>query len=352
MPVNEPRLLALAQMHHLEPVLAHYLPAATLTAATTAQLQAAARRQRIRATVMTHAFLTLQAQLDRAGVPVIPLKGIVQAHTLYPGPALRYFDDIDLLVPGEAAPIAESVLQEAGYAPHPRALRPDWHHLIPYTHPQHGATVEIHTGLVRRHPAGWPVADIWARARRGELAGQSAWLLANEDALIFTALHARHHLFDKLNFVVETVWLAQRVTNTAELLRRVDAAGARAALAHLLWLADQWGLATDLPVVKAAWLPGQTARRVAGWTDLTPPPDDLRYGALPKGLEILLQDNSGEMWRTGRELVWPSAEFVNTGYAATTSRPLNALNRLWRRTRLAARQLWALRRRASDKRKR
>lgn len=343
-PVDEARLLALAETHHLEAVLARYLPDDCLSEPARRRLQTAARRLRLRTVVMTQAFQMLQAEMQAKGVPIIPLKGLAHAYTLYPSPSLRYFDDIDVLVPAEAAPEAIAALERAGYAPHPRALRPDWHHLIPYTHPQHGATIEIHTSLVRRHPAGWPLADIWARARQGMLAGRAAWLLNESDALIFTALHARHHLFGKLNFVLETVYLAQRVTDTAALLTQVDAAGARTALAHLLGLAQAWGLGQDLPEVRAPLLTGYVARRVASWDAFIPPPEALRHGALPKVLEVGLQDGWGEAWQVSKELVWPSAEFLDAGYDATPWRTLNALNRLRLRLGLAARQAWDLRR--------
>lgn len=343
-PVDEQRWLALAHAHHLEAILEQYLPPGSLSPIARQHLQSATRQLRLRAAIMTQAFQILQSAMQARGIPIIPLKGLAHAYTLYPSPSLRYFDDIDVLVPAEAAPEAVVALQRAGYAPHPRALRPDWHHLIPYTHPQHGTTIEIHTALVRRHPGGWPLADIWARAQHKMLAGRPTWLLDETDALIFTALHARHHLFSKLNFVLEAVYLAQRVGDTAALLQQVDAAGARTALAHLLRLAQEWGLGSDLPMLRAPAISGYIARRAAAWRGFTPPPEALRHGALPKVLEITLQDSWSEAWGVGQELVWPSAEFIDAGYAATPWRTLNALNRLRQRLCLATRQAWALRR--------
>jgi hypothetical protein len=61
--------------------------------------------------------------LESRGVPVVPFKGPVLANSLYGDSALRYYQDIDLLVPQKAAVKAWAALRAAGYRSMELALR-------------------------------------------------------------------------------------------------------------------------------------------------------------------------------------------------------------------------------------
>lgn len=340
--VDGAQLTALAQAHHLAPVLDFCLPAGAAPAGAAAELKSIARQRRVRTLVMTQAFHTLAAGFQRAGIPCLPLKGIALAHTVYPSPTLRYFDDLDVLIPPDAAPAALEVLRRLGYTPHPRALRPDWHHLIPYAHPQHGTTVELHTGLVRYHPPAWSAAQVWERAQLGQLAEQPVWLLAPEDALALAALHARHHLFSRLTFVVDVALLAQRLPDRRLAWQRSREAGAASALAHLLEVAAAWGLAEDWSDAPTSPLARYTARRLAAGDGLRLTPAGLHHGVLPKLLELLLLDTWRERGRLGRALLWPQAAFVAAGYEQEEGQRGGYGRRLWQRGWLVIQEMAAL----------
>ncbi len=346
--VDEVRLLGLAQTHHLAPVLDFCLPAGVLPAGAAVALKGITRQRRVRTLVMTQAFQALAAGLLQAGVPYLPLKGIALAHTVYPSPTLRYFDDLDVLIPANATETALAVLRRLGYAPHPNAVRPDWHHLIPYAHAEHGTTVELHTALTRYHPPEWSTARVWERAQPGQLEGQSVWLLAAEDALALAALHARHHLFSRLTFVLDVVLLAQVVPDSHLALQRAAEAGAASALAHLLEVATHWGLWDGWSGASTSRIARYMARRLAAGGGLSLAPAGLQHGALPKALELLLLDTWRDRWRLGRELLWPQASFVAAGYDGEGGQLGGYGRRLWGRSQLAARQLAALLKRRSD----
>jgi hypothetical protein len=59
--------------------------------------------------------LQLQADLDRAGIPALPLKGTSLARNLYGDPGLRITQDIDILVGTEELDAAAQVLHRRGY---------------------------------------------------------------------------------------------------------------------------------------------------------------------------------------------------------------------------------------------
>ena len=64
------------------------------------------RRRKMRVLVMTEDFRNIHNSLDAAAIEVMPIKGIFLAQTVYPSPVLRYFDDIDLLVPPAKGQVA------------------------------------------------------------------------------------------------------------------------------------------------------------------------------------------------------------------------------------------------------
>ena len=109
----------------------------------------------------------------QAGIPVMPVKGMFLAHRVYQSVNHRYFDDIDLLVPVAAARDAVAVMHKLGYTVHPRAQKPDWHHLAPFWHEKSKVVVELHTDVIRRAQPGW-AAETAPSAAGSPAAGRGA----------------------------------------------------------------------------------------------------------------------------------------------------------------------------------
>ncbi|MCI0396934.1 MAG: nucleotidyltransferase family protein [Chloroflexi bacterium] len=333
------RLFQLAAGHNLVPVIEATLPRQGIPDGVAAKILHEARRRRMRAAVMVEAFQELHQRLAAAGIRVMPIKGIALAHTVYPSITLRYFDDLDLLVPPGAGPAALTVLQESGYHPHPNVPRPEWHHLPPYVHNRHHTMIEIHTDLVRRIRPGWDVEQIWQRARPGQIAGLETWLMAGEDALVYTALHARHNLYNRLSFMIDAALLARAIADPDLLRQLAGEAGARCALAHILDVAARLFELAGLP--QPATPPAQRwlARRTAGWHSLTPGRKALRQGPVPRLIELLLVDSVADTLRLAGRLLVPPPEFVRQNYATDGGRALGYGRRLWQRAGLTARQV-------------
>jgi hypothetical protein len=313
-----------------------------------AELGAVARQQRVRTAVMIEDFRALHRHLEAAGVAEIPFKGLALAHTAYPSPSLRFFDDIDLLVRRELAEAAEAALDRAGFIPHPNAPRPEWHHLVPHIHRHHGTAVEIHTDLVRRGRPGWPVEEIRRRATPGEIAGVPCLLLAPADALLATALHARHNLYNRLSFFLDAALLARQLEGHLGPGGEVEAlareAGSRVALSHLLEVAGRlFGAPLPGPPSAAPWR-ARLAARVGGWRELAPPAEGLRQGPLPRLIELALMDSWADTVAMAWRLLFPPADFVRAGYSGHGSAAGGYGRRIYRRARLAAAQLAHLRR--------
>lgn len=136
------------------------------------------------------AFLRL---LDRDSIPVIPLKGLWLAETVYAEPAARPMHDLDLLVRSPDGERAGAALEKAGYS----ALGPaDGKHRV-YHHPEWPLPVELHLRLEHEGPGSWDSTPIWDRARPATLAGQPCLAMSPED--LYVSL-ARHALFHQLGF--------------------------------------------------------------------------------------------------------------------------------------------------------
>ncbi len=331
-------LIERAKNHNLLPIIAAALP--DLPSDIRQQLVTASRQRRIRTLVMTQEMLRVVAECAKVGIRIVPLKGVALANTVYPTPTLRFFDDLDLLVEPEKLDAALAIVQRLGYVPHVRGSA-DWHHAPPQTHPKHGTTIELHSDVMRRYGhENWLLADIWERVETHDIQGQSVELLSINDALIHTALHARHHLFEKPTFLLDTAMLLKTIlpgpsssgrSDQAwqKLMQALQDAGALVPFAHTLNLLVKQRLFAPISPIPVNRGRLAIARRIHSWEGFAPRPQQLRYGVLPKLLEVCLMDSlrdSGTMLRT---LLVPDDAFVGGKYGSQRER-LGARLRLFR----------------------
>jgi hypothetical protein len=139
--------------------------------------------------------------LRGSGIPVIVLKGVYLAETVYGDIALRQMCDADLMVPRAELPRAQAVLLDMGGVPEEsediESCCRERPHLPPVV--IRDLAVEIHwtiaspTGPVRIDAAG-----LWDRARRTSVAGVEVLALSPEDLLLHLCLHFcyQHRLED------------------------------------------------------------------------------------------------------------------------------------------------------------
>jgi hypothetical protein len=198
------------QLHHRLTQWGH-TPASRAAAKLAAAYQASAQRAAGIDAQLGEALAAFRA----GGLRPIALKGIHLAAVVYPHPALRPMNDIDLLFEAGELPRAESILMELGYAgkykpadrgagvtkhtatfrrdadsAHPRAT-PN-----PYLSPDTDRMIEPHTSLEE----SWfgLKADITPgvreRAIEIELGRQPVRALAHEDLLLHLCVHSCFHL--------------------------------------------------------------------------------------------------------------------------------------------------------------
>lgn len=137
------------------------------------------------------------AKMAKRKIPVIPLKGCLFMHTLYPVIALRPMIDLDLLVREEDYHSASAALKALGY----RALYDPVRSrsALEYYAVQFGGrgkgVVEIHRALYQEFRHSLDIARLWARSRPQRLMGRPIRVLSLEDTIILLCLHLAQHDF-------------------------------------------------------------------------------------------------------------------------------------------------------------
>jgi hypothetical protein len=373
-PLGEPQLADWERLHYLAdvnrviPIVQATITAASMPEEWTARFEQSARRRRMRAAVMIEEFQRIHAEFYKAGIQVIPIKGIALSQQIYPSPSMRYFDDIDLLVKREEGQDALTVLEAMGYEAHPNAPRPEWHHLIPYVHRKRGVLVEIHIDLIRRAGTGWGIEEIWKRSKSGSLGEVMTSLLSNEDALIFTALHARHNLYNRLTFLLDGILLALPLELTDQkleaqelagqalagqalagqalagqerdrVLEMAKDAGAISALQYLIRKAGSLFELRELPEFgrrsRNLWI----ANRIAGWDSLDPKDATPKHGPLPRVMELLLMDSPRQSLAMAVRLAAPPRSFIEGDSGSQRGTIGRYIGRLFSRTKRSFIQL-------------
>jgi hypothetical protein len=120
--------------------------------------------------------------LDRAGIPVIVLKGALLAKRIYRDIGLRTMLDADLLFRKRDLGRAQKLLSKAQYVPYGKKIHIDYHWTL-------DAVLE---------KTGIGMDGLWQRAVPVSISGQPALALSSEDLILHLALHtAYHHLFQQ-----------------------------------------------------------------------------------------------------------------------------------------------------------
>ncbi len=150
------------------------------------------------------------------GLPWLVTKGPALAETVYPAPELRPYGDLDLVVEPGAFRDAVAALEGAGATVEDRNWRllaregrGQLHLRLP-----HGTLADLHWHLVNRASVRRafriPMAALFARARRADVAGVRAPVLEPTDALLHVALHAALSGGNRLLWLQDVAMLLDR----------------------------------------------------------------------------------------------------------------------------------------------
>ncbi len=143
----------------------------------------------------------LAQALHDVGIPLLVLKGMHLATTVYEEVGLREMDDIDVLVPRAHLQQVANVMQDLGYVSKEPIDVPRWsanEHHLPRMFSPHNTVVEVHWNIT------WPrdqyslsdLDGLWDRACPLTIAQVEVSCLSSEDLLLHLCVHAAYqHMF-------------------------------------------------------------------------------------------------------------------------------------------------------------
>jgi len=185
----------------VSPLLYHNMSKLSLLSILPGNILAKLRKDYYRTSALnllfSRALKEILAKMSDKKIPIIPLKGCLFMHTLYPSIALRPMIDLDFLVKEKDFPRASKTLNEIGYKEvfDPRRPHSAQEYYAMVFENRDKATVELHKGLYLRFSHAFDMDGLWARSRRIRLLGQRVWTMSLEDTVLSLCLHLAQHDF-------------------------------------------------------------------------------------------------------------------------------------------------------------
>jgi hypothetical protein len=205
-------ILERAYTHQVYPLLYRSLGAIGFPGvpdAVQAKLKGAFLANAFRNQLLAEELARLLGLLGEAGIPVIPLKGVTLAESLYGDTAYRVCADIDILVPPSDVLRARRVILGSGYSSpftDKFFVRHQFHTTADCTlfkeNELEHCPVEVHWTLLQ-HSSKDPeaVADLWSQARPQDFFGIRAFNLTPEWQYLHLATHAASHKWQALKWL-------------------------------------------------------------------------------------------------------------------------------------------------------
>jgi hypothetical protein len=199
-------------------------------------LEAGRRTVAARSALLARELARVMRILADAGVPAIPMKGVLLAEILYGDPGLRDCSDMDVLVPRDRAREALRLLRAQGYASEfsehffeALLLRGHIEYTLTRREREFEYVIDLHWGI------GWSGPDdrraaaaLWAESRQVTRLGVGMQAMSPEWELLTLAVHAARHGWRPLKWLVDAHDYCQS--------RPVDWRNLRRAAAQFGWL--------------------------------------------------------------------------------------------------------------------
>jgi hypothetical protein len=213
-PLRWPLVLEHAKRYGITPLLYHALEALgfyDVPDPVRTELANLFKVNAIRNELLAEEMARILRLLGDAGIPAMPLKGIALAESLYEDPALRVFEDVDVLVRAERMIEAFHLLVSSGYEPEfaqpfllDLLVRYGKDCLLMREDAMCAYPLELHCGLV------WGGAlerdllrEIWSEASRETIYGVPAFALSPDWEFLYLAIHTARHGQDSLKWFID-----------------------------------------------------------------------------------------------------------------------------------------------------
>jgi hypothetical protein len=226
-------------------------------------LRAALLRETLRARRLREISAAALRALRDAGIPVVLLRGVAAAETVYAEPALRHCNDLDLLVPRPDLDAAGPALAGVGFR---SGLPASMSHTTRGFVHESGMPVALHTDLFRTPHYNRGLERVLARIRQADVLDTSVRLLAPADQLLHLLLHAATDASRTRLLWASDAWLTIHAESRLDwdaFLAEATGRGAALPLAIMLrYLADDLAAPVPPPVLDALQARAAQATRV------------------------------------------------------------------------------------------
>ncbi len=216
-------LLAFAARHRLTTLL-HYnlrrLDEALIPDSVRMYLREEYQQSAYRNLLFQAELLLVLQHLELAGIAVATYKGPLLATSVYGNPALRTYEDLDIVIHQHDVWRARDVLLQHGYSPARAMFRDEElryvqeHNDYPLRHAGRGVALELQW-RVMQEPFTFPhdVKSWWKRFVPYTLSGRSVLSLPPEDLLLALCVHGSKHQWQRLNWIVDIAELLRVYPN-------------------------------------------------------------------------------------------------------------------------------------------
>jgi hypothetical protein len=324
--LNWDEYLALVERHRT-PVLSwetlKRVPEANLPATVRQGMQQRSAASRMQTTRLTSLLAQVLKDFNRAGIPVIPLKGPLLSIELYGDLGIRHSQDIDIMVTRADLPKAQARLAEMGwradlqstFSPrHTEIFFTIYHHLA-YWHPVHRCVLELHWRTrweTLDHTAGQ-----WMRSTELVWNGLRYRALSKSDLILHLCEHGSGHAWFRSKWLSDLarIYSTDYVDWSAAYLNAGTVGMENSLLQSLRLLKELYGLPIPETLrAPAGRLPAELLGRVA--TCMLAPPEAHRTPFLARLRMTMRQVRYDGLlrphrsWRQGfTEVAYSSADF-------------------------------------------
>ena len=194
--------------------------------------------------------VVLCGELERAGIPCIPMRGPFAGRRYYRDPSTRCFTDLDLLVPRASLDRAVQVARGAGYEFRQPLLSPRFYRSVhlhyPLRHAQSGVLCDLHWAL--DHPfrrCGIPCEELFTASTMVQFEDVRWRCMAPEHAILVACDHARKELESgpgATTDLLESAWVNRQLFSLLD-IALMSSAGCDAD--RLNGIARRWDMETD-----------------------------------------------------------------------------------------------------------
>ena len=262
----------LAQRWQVEPTVFGNLRsefAATIPPTVLSDVAALRQQSRARAVSRTLVLMHLVTAFERAGIPVIVLKGPAVAIAGYDDYSRRTFSDADFLVRRKDLAVARDLLLGRGflreYPPEmERSLIADQHAL---ELADSSFKVELHWSLLSRHLRfDLDVDELWKKAYQVECMGAPMSVLANEYLFLYLCAHGAKHEWMIFRWICDIAQLTKRMSraDAEKVLVLAERHNAKRILSLALRIVQETFGDEESQFPPRAWLPERDTRALVG----------------------------------------------------------------------------------------